>query len=116
MRRGAAGLACGRGVQVDDGLATSDPDIFAIGECAEHRGICYGVVAPAYEQARVLARRVTRQNPDAAFFAGIVHEVGSFYLISRAADFPGLLRKIRRDRCFRIDRNQIGRRKLPCFL
>lgn len=41
--------------------------------------------------ARFLARHVTRQNPDAAFFAGIVHEVGSFYLISRAADFPGLL-------------------------
>jgi hypothetical protein len=41
--------------------------------------------------ARVVARRVTRQNPDAAFFAGIVHEVGSFYLISRASAFPGLL-------------------------
>ena len=41
--------------------------------------------------ARVIARRVTRQNPDAAFFAGIVHEVGSFYLLSRAGDFPGLL-------------------------
>ena len=41
--------------------------------------------------SRVLARRVTRQNPDAAFFAGIVHEVGSFYLLSRAAEFPGLL-------------------------
>ncbi|SDI45508.1 HDOD domain-containing protein [Propionivibrio dicarboxylicus] len=41
--------------------------------------------------ARLLARRVTRQNPDAAFFAGIVHEVGSFYLISRAAAYPGLL-------------------------
>ena len=41
--------------------------------------------------ARVIARRVTRQNPDAAFFAGIVHEVGAFYLISRATDFPGLL-------------------------
>lgn len=41
--------------------------------------------------ARVLARQVTRQNPDAAFFAGIVHEVGSFYLIARAAEFPGLL-------------------------
>ena len=40
--------------------------------------------------ARVIARRVTRQNPDAAFFAGIVHEVGSFYLISRANAFPGL--------------------------
>lgn len=41
--------------------------------------------------ARVIARRVTRQNPDAAFFAGIVHEVGSFYLIARASAFPGLL-------------------------
>lgn len=41
--------------------------------------------------ARVIARRVTHQNPDAAFFAGIVHEVGSFYLLSRAGDFPGLL-------------------------
>ncbi len=41
--------------------------------------------------ARVIARRVTRQNPDAAFFAGIVHEVGSFYLIARAGAFPGLL-------------------------
>ena len=41
--------------------------------------------------ARVIARRVTHQNPDAAFFAGIVHEVGSFYLIARASAFPGLL-------------------------
>lgn len=39
----------------------------------------------------VLARRVSRQNPDIAMFAGIVHEVGGFYLISRAADYPGLL-------------------------
>jgi len=41
--------------------------------------------------AHVLARRVTHQDPDTAFFAGIVHEVGGFYLISRAASFPGLL-------------------------
>ena len=41
--------------------------------------------------ARILAKRVTRQNPEDAFFAGIVHEVGSFYLISRANAFPGLL-------------------------
>jgi len=39
----------------------------------------------------VLARRVTHQDPDTAFFAGVVHEVGGFYLISRAASFPGLL-------------------------
>jgi hypothetical protein len=41
--------------------------------------------------ARVIARRVTKQDPEAAFFAGIVHEVGGFYLISRATAFPGLL-------------------------
>jgi nitrite reductase (NADH) large subunit len=51
-----AGLVVDRGIIVDDYLATSDPHIFAIGECAEHRGIVYGLVEPAYEQAKVLAR------------------------------------------------------------
>ena len=50
-----ADLDVGRGIVVDDRLRTSKPDIFAIGECAEHRGVCYGLVEPAYEQARVLA-------------------------------------------------------------
>lgn len=40
---------------------------------------------------QVIARRVTHVDPDTAFFAGIVHEVGGFYLISRGPDFPGLL-------------------------
>lgn len=40
--------------------------------------------------ARIIAKRVTRQNPDAAFLAGIVHEIGGFYLISQAKDYPGL--------------------------
>jgi nitrite reductase (NADH) large subunit len=50
-----AGIAVNRGIVVDDHLQTGAPDIFALGECAEHRGICYGLVEPAYEQARVLA-------------------------------------------------------------
>ena len=50
-----AGIAVNRGVVVDDCLQTGVPDIFALGECAEHRGICYGLVEPAYEQARILA-------------------------------------------------------------
>jgi len=41
--------------------------------------------------SQVIARRVTHVNPDTAFFAGIIHEVGGFYLISRAKEFPGLL-------------------------
>ncbi len=50
-----SGLEVGRGVVVDDRLRTSDPSIFAVGECVEHRGQCYGLVAPLYEMGRVLA-------------------------------------------------------------
>ena len=57
-----AGLAVGRGIQVDDGLATSDPDVFAIGECAEHRGMVYGLVEPGYEMADILARRLAGED------------------------------------------------------
>ncbi|AMM83237.1 nitrite reductase large subunit NirB [Martelella sp. AD-3] len=53
-----AGLETNRGIVVDDGMATSDPAIFALGECAEHRGTCYGLVAPLYESAGVLADRL----------------------------------------------------------
>jgi nitrite reductase (NADH) large subunit len=53
-----AGIAVNRGILVDDCLQTGTPDIFALGECAEHRGTCYGLVEPAYEQARVLARHL----------------------------------------------------------
>ena len=50
-----AGVPVNRGIVVDDQLRTGHPDVFALGECAEHRGTCYGLVEPAYEQARVLA-------------------------------------------------------------
>jgi nitrite reductase (NADH) large subunit len=53
-----AGIAVNRGILVDDHLVTGAPDVFALGECAEHRGICYGLVEPAYEQARVLAQHL----------------------------------------------------------
>jgi len=52
----AAGLAVGRGIVVDDAMRTSDPAILACGECAEHRGQCVGLVAPALAQAEVAAR------------------------------------------------------------
>ncbi|MCW2777953.1 MAG: nitrite reductase large subunit, partial [Frankiales bacterium] len=54
-----AGLAVERGVLVDDRLATDDPRVFALGECSQHRGQVYGLVAPAWEQAAVLADVLT---------------------------------------------------------
>lgn len=54
----AAELDVNRGILVDDTMRTSDPDISAVGECVEHRGMCYGLVAPLYEMARTLAARL----------------------------------------------------------
>jgi nitrite reductase (NADH) large subunit len=65
-----AGIAVGRGIVVDDHLQTAAPEIFALGECAEHRGICYGLVEPAYEQARVLAQHLAGKT--AAYGGSVV--------------------------------------------
>jgi nitrite reductase (NADH) large subunit len=50
-----AGLYCERGIVVDDTLQTFDPSIYAVGECAQHKDVIYGLVAPLYEQAKVCA-------------------------------------------------------------
>ncbi|MDR7278728.1 FAD-dependent oxidoreductase [Catenuloplanes atrovinosus] len=63
----AAGLDVGRGVLVDDAMRTSDPHVWAIGDCAEHDGVVGGLVAPAWEQARVVASRLTGEEPDAVY-------------------------------------------------
>ena len=57
----SAGLDCERGILVDDHMVTSDPDIQAVGECVEHRGLCYGLVAPLWEMCRSVADYVTDQ-------------------------------------------------------
>jgi nitrite reductase (NADH) large subunit len=51
----SAGLAVGRGIQVDDDMITSDADVLAVGECVEHDGNVYGLVAPLWEMCRSLA-------------------------------------------------------------
>jgi nitrite reductase (NADH) large subunit len=63
-----AGLTTGRGVVVDDQMRTSDPAVFAIGECAEHRGIAYGLVAPIWEMCRTLGKVLT--DDEAAAYGG----------------------------------------------
>jgi nitrite reductase (NADH) large subunit len=50
-----AGLDCERGILVDDQMVTSDPAILAVGECVQHRGECYGLVAPLWEMCRAFA-------------------------------------------------------------
>jgi nitrite reductase (NADH) large subunit len=61
------GLTTERGIVVDDQMRTSDPEIYAVGECAQHRGRVHGLVAPIWEQAKVLAGHITGAAPDAAY-------------------------------------------------
>ncbi len=84
-----AGIPVNRGIIVDDHLRTGAPDIFALGECAEHRGICYGLVEPAYEQARVLARHLAGRT---ATYSGSVVATNlkvSGVSVFSAGDFQG---------------------------
>lgn len=62
-----AGLAVERGIVCDDWLRTSDPDIYAVGECVEHRKRIYGLVGPLFDQARVLADHITGADPASAY-------------------------------------------------
>ncbi|MFZ5743668.1 MAG: nitrite reductase large subunit NirB [Pseudomonadota bacterium] len=55
----AAGLEVERGILVDDHMVTSDPAIMAVGECVQHRGACYGLVAPLWDMCRALADHAT---------------------------------------------------------
>jgi nitrite reductase (NADH) large subunit len=63
-----AGLSVERGIVVNDDLTSvDDPAVFAIGECAQHRGTVYGLVAPAWEQAKTLADRLTSPGSQAVY-------------------------------------------------
>lgn len=65
-----AGLHVERGIVVDDTMLTSDPYIFAIGECVEHDAVVYGLVAPLFDMAKVLAQTLAGER--AAFVAPAV--------------------------------------------
>ena len=57
-----SGLDVNRGIVVNDVMQTSDSNVYAVGECAEHNGKVYGLVAPLYEQGKVLADRLTNKE------------------------------------------------------
>ncbi|GAE35132.1 nitrite reductase large subunit NirB [Halalkalibacter akibai] len=57
-----SGIYVNRGIVVNDFMETNQPNIYAIGECAEHREVVYGLVAPLYEQGKVLAQVLCDQK------------------------------------------------------
>ncbi|HEX4610994.1 MAG TPA: FAD-dependent oxidoreductase, partial [Urbifossiella sp.] len=61
------GLACERAVVVDDQMRTSDPHVFGVGECVQHRGMVYGLVAPLWEQTKVLAEVLAGIAPEKTY-------------------------------------------------
>ena len=56
----SAGIHCERGIVVNDTMQTYDPRVYAVGECVQHRGTCYGLVAPLFDQARVAANHLAQ--------------------------------------------------------
>jgi nitrite reductase (NADH) large subunit len=96
-----AGLQCDRGVLVDDTLMTFDPAIYAVGECVQHRGATFGLVAPLWDQARICATQLaglstrayrSRQFPTQLKVGGIeVFSAGDF------EDRPGRESLVMRD-------------------
>ena len=61
------GIACEKAIVVDDQLRTSDPAVFGVGECVQHNGTIYGLVAPLWEQTKVLAKVLTGADATAAY-------------------------------------------------
>ncbi len=85
----ASGLAVGRGIQVDDHMVTSDPDVLAVGECVEHDGQVYGLVAPLWEMCRSLADGLTGAiNPYRSAATSTKLKVAGLDVFS-AGDFAG---------------------------
>ncbi|EGP07466.1 nitrite reductase [NAD(P)H] large subunit [Bradyrhizobiaceae bacterium SG-6C] len=84
-----AGVPVNRGIVVDDQLRAGHDGVFALGECAEHRGTCYGLVEPAYEQARALADHLAGRE---ALYSGSVVSTNlkvSGVSVFSAGDFLG---------------------------
>ena len=61
------GIVCDKAIVVDDQLRTSDPAVFGVGECVQHDGMIYGLVAPLWEQTKVLAKVLTGADATAAY-------------------------------------------------
>ncbi|QGQ99384.1 NAD(P)/FAD-dependent oxidoreductase [Paenibacillus psychroresistens] len=67
-----AGVEINRGIVVDDFLETSIPHVYSVGECAEHRGVAYGLVAPLYEQGNILAKKLAGLDAGEGYQGSVV--------------------------------------------
>lgn len=67
-----SGIEVNRGIVVNDFLQTSVPNVYAVGECAEHRNIVYGLVAPLWEQGKVLAGHVTGRSSNTGYQGSVL--------------------------------------------
>ena len=87
----SAGLEVERGIVVDDHMLTSDPAVMAVGECVQHRGACYGLVAPLWDMCRALADAATGDAPGDGYSGSVTStklKVSGIDLFS-AGDFSG---------------------------
>jgi len=85
----SAGVLVERGIVVDDHMVTSDPAIMAVGECVQHRGACYGLVAPLWDMCRSLAEGATGgEAPYSGSVTSTKLKVSGIDLFS-AGDFSG---------------------------
>ncbi|MEO2077224.1 MAG: nitrite reductase large subunit NirB [Bacillus sp. (in: firmicutes)] len=105
-----SGIYVNRGIVVNDFMETSVPNVYAVGECAEHREIVYGLVAPLYEQGKVLANRICGKVGEPyqgsvtgtqlkvagvdLFSAGEIFEDGSTKSIMVYNEYDGVYKKI----------------------
>ncbi|SMQ61569.1 assimilatory nitrite reductase (NAD(P)H) large subunit precursor [Bacillus sp. OV166] len=105
-----SGIYVNRGIVVNDFMETSVPHVYAVGECAEHREIVYGLVAPLYEQGKVLANRICGNLSEPyegsvtgtqlkvagvdLFSAGEIFEDGSTKSIMVYNEYDGVYKKI----------------------
>ena len=85
----AAGIETERGIVVDDHMVTSDPAIWAVGECVQHRGACYGLVAPLWDMCRSLADAATGMPSGFAGAATATRLKVSGIDLFSAGDFSG---------------------------
>ncbi|MGG3467686.1 nitrite reductase large subunit NirB [Neobacillus pocheonensis] len=105
-----SGIYVNRGIVVNDFMETSTPHVYAVGECAEHREMVYGLVAPLYEQGKVLANRISGMVGEPytgsvtgtqlkvagvdLFSAGEIFEDGSTKSIMVYNEFEGIYKRV----------------------